>query len=59
MAYSGNGGVKTLWVGGLEGNIDENFLYSMFAEYKSVLANVKIIRDKTTGQPAGYVACFK
>mmetsp|Transcript_18548 Transcript_18548/g.45515 ORF Transcript_18548/g.45515 Transcript_18548/m.45515 type:complete len:428 (-) Transcript_18548:60-1343(-) len=49
-----SGAVKTLWVGGLEPHMDEAFVYNMFDSFKTVLENVKVIRDKETGQAAGY-----
>eukprot|EP00274_Cyanoptyche_gloeocystis_P003408 CAMPEP_0196664862 /NCGR_PEP_ID=MMETSP1086-20130531/58736_1 /TAXON_ID=77921 /ORGANISM="Cyanoptyche gloeocystis , Strain SAG4.97" /LENGTH=84 /DNA_ID=CAMNT_0042001349 /DNA_START=1 /DNA_END=252 /DNA_ORIENTATION=+ len=44
---------KTLWVGDIDHWMDENYLSQLFAHTGEVV-NVKIIRDKVTGYPAGY-----
>eukprot|EP00466_Bigelowiella_natans_P007262 jgi/Bigna1/89018/estExt_fgenesh1_pg.C_420096 len=52
--YSRPTNVKTLWVGGLDAHMDEAFVYRMFEDYKNVIENVKVIRNKETGDIAGY-----
>jgi len=44
---------NSLWVGDLEPWMDENYVTSMFMSTGEV-SGVKLIRDKTTGLPAGY-----
>lgn len=46
--------IKTLWVGDLQYWMDENYLLSCFSSNGEVVASVKIIRNKQTGQPEGY-----
>ncbi|ELR16465.1 RNA recognition motif domain containing protein [Acanthamoeba castellanii str. Neff] len=44
---------RTLWVGDIDRWMDENYIVALFGSAAEV-ANVKIIRDKMTGLPAGY-----
>jgi RNA recognition motif-containing protein len=44
---------RTLWVGDIDRWMDENYITALFGSAAEV-ANVKIIRDKMTGLPAGY-----
>lgn len=55
MLATGNGGpdAKTLWVGDIESWMDENHIANLFSKIGAV-ANVKIIRNKSSGSPAGY-----
>jgi RNA recognition motif-containing protein len=43
---------KTLWIGDIESWMDEAYIGSLFAG--SSVQNVKVIRDRNTGLPAGY-----
>eukprot|EP01116_Phalansterium_solitarium_P016589 TRINITY_DN3877_c0_g2_i2.p1 TRINITY_DN3877_c0_g2~~TRINITY_DN3877_c0_g2_i2.p1 ORF type:complete len:414 (+),score=88.27 TRINITY_DN3877_c0_g2_i2:145-1386(+) len=43
----------TLWMGDIDSYMDENFVYSLYS-HTGALTNVKIMRDKTTGQPSGF-----
>ncbi|XP_059437838.1 polyadenylate-binding protein RBP45-like [Corylus avellana] len=45
--------VRTLWIGDLQYWMDENYLFSCFAQAGEVAA-VKVIRNKQTGQSEGY-----
>lgn len=54
MTYGGRSEQNTLWMGDLESWMDENFLKSVWYNLGEQV-NVKIIRDKITGQ-SGY--CF-
>ncbi|GMH13007.1 hypothetical protein Nepgr_014848 [Nepenthes gracilis] len=45
--------VRTLWIGDLQYWVDESYLHSCFA-YTGEVVSIKIIRNKTTGQPEGY-----
>ena len=45
--------LRTLWIGDLDGYMDENFVYSLFAHTNEV-AQIKVIRDKGTGLGSGY-----
>ncbi|CAL9096886.1 unnamed protein product, partial [Musa acuminata var. zebrina] len=45
--------IRTLWIGGLQFWMDENYLYSCFAHTGEVVS-VKIIRNKQSGQSEGY-----
>jgi len=45
--------LKTLWVGDIEQWMDENYVSNLFSHLGDV-ANVKLIRDKSTMIPAGY-----
>lgn len=47
--------MKTLWMGDIQMNWDENFITSLFATGVEQPI-IKLIRDKVTGYPAGY--CF-
>ena len=55
--HDGGGGSeadkRTLWVGDIDQWMDENYISALFGSAAEV-ANVKIIRDKMTGLPAGY-----
>jgi len=44
---------KTLWIGEIDGWMDEKFLAKVFSEY-AIVKNVKVIRDKVTGMHQGY-----
>lgn len=46
----------TLWMGDLEYYMDDEFISQAFNYYGETVVNVKIIRKKKTGVPAGY--CF-
>lgn len=55
-AASPSGGpeeTRTLWIGDLQYWMDDNYIYSCFAQ-TGELQSVKLIRDKTTGQLQGY-----
>ncbi|XP_048559254.1 RNA-binding protein L-like [Triticum urartu] len=45
--------VRTLWIGDLQYWMDENYIYSCFAN-TGEFQSVKLIRDKQTGQLQGY-----
>ncbi|URE13557.1 RNA-binding protein C23E6.01c [Musa troglodytarum] len=45
--------IRTLWIGGLQFWMDENYLYSCFVHTGEVVS-VKIIRNKQSGQSEGY-----
>nr|KAJ8484274.1 hypothetical protein OPV22_016759 [Ensete ventricosum] len=45
--------IRTLWIGGLQFWMDENYLYSCFIHTGEVVT-VKIIRNKQSGQSEGY-----
>ncbi|CAO2823659.1 unnamed protein product [Amaranthus hypochondriacus] len=45
--------VRTLWIGDLQYWMDENYIHTCFAP-TGELVNVKIIRNKQTGQSEGY-----
>ncbi|XP_012091368.1 polyadenylate-binding protein RBP45B isoform X2 [Jatropha curcas] len=45
--------VRTLWIGDLQYWMDESYLHSCFAQTGEVV-NVKVIRNKQTGQVEGY-----
>ncbi|NP_001141359.1 Polyadenylate-binding protein RBP45-like [Zea mays] len=45
--------VRTLWIGDLQYWMDDNYIYGCFASTGEV-QNVKLIRDKHTGQLQGY-----
>ena len=45
--------LRTLWIGDLDGYMDETFVYSLFAHTNEV-AQIKVIRDKGTGLGSGY-----
>ncbi|KAJ3693613.1 hypothetical protein LUZ60_009093 [Juncus effusus] len=49
----GSDEVRTLWIGDLQYWMDENYVHSCFAQTGEV-QNVKLIRDKSTGQLQGY-----
>jgi len=44
---------KTLWIGEIDGWMDEKFLTKVFSDY-AIVKNVKVIRDKITGMHQGY-----
>lgn len=44
---------KTIWVGDIEGWMDENYVSNVFSKIGPVVG-VKLIRDKQTGAPMGY-----
>jgi len=44
---------KTLWIGEIDGWMDEKFLAKVFSDY-AIVKNVKVIRDKVTGMHQGY-----
>ena len=46
-------GIKTLWVGEIEAWMDESFIQQMFLAC-GFCVQAKLIRDKTSGLPAGY-----
>ncbi|AEO70667.1 uncharacterized protein THITE_2132116 [Thermothielavioides terrestris NRRL 8126] len=50
-----NEAAKTLWMGEMEGWMDENFIKNVFQTVLSVDVQVKVIRDRNSGN-AGY--CF-
>ena len=43
----------SLWVGEIEHWADESYIMKCFEQFASSVVNVKIIRDKITGLPAG------
>ncbi|XP_066373388.1 uncharacterized protein [Miscanthus floridulus] len=45
--------VRTLWIGDLQYWMDENYVFGRFANTREV-QNVKLIRDKNSGQLQGY-----
>ncbi|XP_058209692.1 polyadenylate-binding protein RBP45-like isoform X2 [Rhododendron vialii] len=49
----GSNEIKSLWIGDLQGWMEENYLYSCFAQ-TGELTSVKVIRNKQSGQPEGY-----
>jgi len=44
----------SLWVGEIEHWADESYLSKCFEQFSEFIVNIKIIRDKMTGLPAGY-----
>lgn len=48
---------NSLWMGDIDGWMDENFIYSLFAHTGEVV-NVKLIRDKQTGVPSNYAFIY-
>jgi len=44
---------QTLWLGNVDGSIDEGYLRTIFMGEPGI-NNVKLIKDKNTGQPLGY-----
>lgn len=50
---SAQNSANALWIGDVESWMDENFIYSLFVHTRE-LVNVKIIRDKYSGQSSGY-----
>ncbi|KAK3309796.1 uncharacterized protein B0T15DRAFT_481344 [Chaetomium strumarium] len=55
MSTTSNEAAKTLWMGEMEGWMDENFIKNVFQTVCSENVQVKVIRDRTSGN-AGY--CF-
>uniref|UniRef100_A0ACD5V1L6 Uncharacterized protein n=1 Tax=Avena sativa TaxID=4498 RepID=A0ACD5V1L6_AVESA len=54
-AAPGGEELRTLWIGDLQYWMDETYLYSAFAPVgQHQVTSVKIIRNKSTGQPEGY-----
>jgi hypothetical protein len=45
---------KSLWIGNIQPEWDEPFLAQVFASGPAQPSLIKLIRDKTTGLPAGY-----
>jgi len=45
-----------LWMGSLERYMDENFIRNSFTQMGEVISGVKMMKNKFTGEPAGY--CF-
>jgi len=45
-----------LWMGSLEPYMDENFIRGSFNQMGEVISGVKMMKNKFTGEPAGY--CF-
>lgn len=43
---------KTLYIGDLDSNMDENYLNELFKDYQ--ISNIKIMRDRHTGKYLGY-----
>lgn len=55
MSTSGQG--RILWIGDLDPFMDDKFLQQLFGSYgvtMDQLVNIKIIKDKNTGQPLSY-----
>jgi RNA recognition motif-containing protein len=48
-----NSSSKTLWIGEIDGWMDEKFLTKVLSDY-AIVKNVKVIRDKITGMHQGY-----
>uniref|UniRef100_A0A4W4EZK9 tRNA selenocysteine 1-associated protein 1 n=1 Tax=Electrophorus electricus TaxID=8005 RepID=A0A4W4EZK9_ELEEL len=48
--------MSTLWMGNLESYMDEDFIVHAFATMREAVKKVRLIRNKKTGDPAGY--CF-
>ncbi|KXJ11213.1 tRNA selenocysteine 1-associated protein 1 isoform X2 [Exaiptasia diaphana] len=48
--------MSTLWMGDLDTYMDEAFVTNAFAAMGETIVSVKIIKNRTTGAPAGY--CF-
>ncbi|XP_059664805.1 polyadenylate-binding protein RBP45-like [Cornus florida] len=52
-AQMGSKEIRSLWIGDLQYWMDENYLYTCFAQTGEI-ASVKVIRNKQSGQPEGY-----
>ncbi|XP_039048628.1 polyadenylate-binding protein RBP45C-like [Hibiscus syriacus] len=52
-AAAGSGEIRSLWIGGLQPWMDENYLISIFAQTGEVVS-AKVIRNKQTALPEGY-----
>lgn len=48
--------MTSLWMGDLDGYMDEAFISSAFAAMGEAVVSVKMIKNRATGSPAGY--CF-
>ncbi|KAL7883913.1 hypothetical protein SRHO_G00015710 [Serrasalmus rhombeus] len=48
--------MSSLWMGNLEASMDEAFIRRAFAALGETVTRVRLIRDKLSGDPAGY--CF-
>lgn len=48
--------VGVLWMGSLERYMDENYIRNAFSQMGEVISGVKMMKNKFTGEPAGY--CF-
>jgi len=46
---SSNEAAKTLWMGEMEGWMDENFIKNVFSTMLSEAVQVKVIRDRNSG----------
>lgn len=48
--------IGVLWMGSLERYMDENYIRNAFQQMGEVISGVKMMKNKFTGEPAGY--CF-
>ncbi len=52
---SASSDVRTLWMGDLESYMDEEFVRNLYGtDVQPHISQIKIIRDRSSGQPAGY-----